>query len=102
MNKKVVTSNNKAKEEPHPKKEIKRQNKEINLHIVRHIKGHLGVETLKDIHISNILNLKVKDIEDIEIGSRELSLKDTSIICKTYKINPDNIFEDLLKNKIFK
>lgn len=96
MNKKVIDKKNNTNEEDHPRKYKK---KEINLHIVHHIKKHVGIETLKEINLSNILNLKVKDIEDIELGQRELSIKDISIICKCYKINPDSIFEEFLKRK---
>ncbi|MCL2567540.1 MAG: hypothetical protein FWE18_05575 [Alphaproteobacteria bacterium] len=75
------------------------RNKKLNLHIVHNLKNQLGVASLKDIYISNLLNLKIKDIDEIEVGVRELSLKDLNIICNRFSLHPDTLlnFDDLDK-----
>ncbi len=99
MTRQSIENNNNTKEESAYRRVSKYTNKEINLHLVNYIKKHLGIEALKEINISNDLNFKVKDVEDIELGNKELSLKDISIICDCYEINPDAMFEGLLKSK---
>ncbi|MDR2007857.1 MAG: hypothetical protein LBQ34_02660 [Alphaproteobacteria bacterium] len=73
------------------------KNTKLNLHIVNNLKNHLQIKSLKDVHISNLLNLKIKDIDEIELGTRELSLKDLNLICNRFGINPDHLlnFEDV-------
>ncbi len=97
MNNKLTKNNNKLKVNFSPSGYRKHLRKDMNLHIVKYLKNHLGTAKLKNSTMSNALNLKIKDIEDIEVGKRELSLKDIGILCKCYKIDPDNLFKDYLK-----
>ncbi len=66
---------------------------DLNLHVVSEVKSRLSVDSLHDTHISNLLKLKYKDVEDLEIGKRELSIKDMSLICHFYGIHPDSLFD---------
>ncbi|MDR0484145.1 MAG: hypothetical protein LBH40_02565 [Alphaproteobacteria bacterium] len=69
------------------------KNKELNLHIVHNLEHHLGIKNLHEANISNLLNLKPKDIDELEQGDREFSLKDLNIICDKFNIDPDTLLE---------
>lgn len=67
-----------------------------NQYTLNYLKKFLGADSLCDSDLPNIINWKREDIKKLELGTKELRLKEINLITQHYRLNVDDLFPNTL------